>query len=82
MQNTTDQLMGLININEDLQQELSMKINKDSIVGVRLNHNVKDALFEGTNNLNCSPSDYIRDILYKNISKDFEDECLKYKVHI
>ena len=51
-----------------------MKLNKNSIVGVRLTCNVRDALFEGTQKSNISPSDYIRNLINQNLSKDFESE--------
>tara|TARA_Y100001954_G_C15726379_1_gene560946 strand:- start:804 stop:983 length:180 start_codon:yes stop_codon:yes gene_type:complete len=57
-----------------------MKLNKNSIVGVRLTCNVRDALFEGTQKSNISPSDYIRNLINQNLSKDFELECSKYNV--
>ena len=53
-------------------------MKKDTRIFLRLENDLKNILFEGTESSGISTSQYIRDLIRDNVTRDFPEVCGKY----
>ena len=55
-----------------------MKNKKDTRLFLRLENDLRKVLFEATESQGISTSQYVRDLIKTNVSRDFPDRCVKH----